>query len=265
MAVRKRWTKDELLICLNVYHKLTFGQLDARQPVIIALAEKLNRSSNSVAMKLSNFASLDPVLKIRRIKGLSGVSRLDRETWDEFHNNLTEFASSSEEALRNLFEAPEHGEIQVIPGDGIRVKTRLTPSSTETKVVATQRRGQSYFREVVINNYDGRCGVTGLSVRELLVASHILPWASYPSDRLDVRNGISLSRLHDTAFDRGLISFNDDFEMILSGRLRSFLPERTVSENFGAYEGNRLRIPEEGLTPNQEFLRKHRDEVFQNS
>ena len=89
MAAGKRWTRDELLIALNFYHKLTFGQLHARQPVVIALAEKLGRGANSVAMKLCNFASLDPALKLRGIKGLEGASALDRATWEEFHRIST--------------------------------------------------------------------------------------------------------------------------------------------------------------------------------
>ena len=60
MATGKRWTRDELLIALNVYHKLSFGQLHARNPVIIEVARKLGRVPASVAMKLCNLASLDP-------------------------------------------------------------------------------------------------------------------------------------------------------------------------------------------------------------
>jgi putative restriction endonuclease len=65
-----------------------------------------------------------------------------------------------------------------------------------------QRRGQGYFRDAVLNNFGGRSGVTGLAVRDLLVASHILPWGSHPTERLNIRNGLCLSRLHDAAFDR---------------------------------------------------------------
>jgi putative restriction endonuclease len=78
MTTRKPWTRDELLIALNLYHKLTFGQMHSRQPAIRALAEKMGRAASSLAMKLCNFASLDPVLKLRGIKGLSGASKQDR-------------------------------------------------------------------------------------------------------------------------------------------------------------------------------------------
>ena len=97
MAAGKRWTSDELLVALNFYHKLTFGQLHARQPAIIALAEKLGRSSNSVAMKLCNFASLDPALKLRGIKGLEGASALDRE---HYHILIEDDACLAANALR---------------------------------------------------------------------------------------------------------------------------------------------------------------------
>ena len=52
MLTSGRWTRDELPIALNVYHKLAFGQLHARQPAIVVLASKLGRGANSVAMKL---------------------------------------------------------------------------------------------------------------------------------------------------------------------------------------------------------------------
>src|SRR6185503_15905138 len=115
MAAGRRWTSDELLVALNLYHKLTFGQLHARQPAIIALADKLDRGSNSVAMKLCNFASLDPALKLRGIKGLEGASALDRMVWGEFHDNLNEAVPVSEDALRKLFGVDEGSELEVLP------------------------------------------------------------------------------------------------------------------------------------------------------
>jgi predicted restriction endonuclease len=124
------------------------------------------------------------------------------------------------------------------------------------------RRGQEYFRDAVLNNFGGRCGVTGLAVRELLIASHILPWGTHPADRLNVRNGLSLSRLHDAAFDRGLIAFDDNFRLLLSPRLKTELSQRSVAENFGAYAGETLHIPEDAALPDSAFLTKHRASIF---
>ncbi len=262
MAAGRRWTRDELLVALNLYHKLTFGQLHARQPAIVALADKLERGSNSVAMKLCNFASLDPALKLRGIKGLEGASALDREMWNEFHGNLNEVVPVSEEALRKLFGADESSELEVLPREGVRVRKRPPTGPTETTATVKLRRGQDYFRDAVLNNFGGRCGVTQLPVRELLIASHILPWGTHVAERLNVRNGLSLSRLHDAAFDQGLITFDDNLRLVVSLRLKAELPQRAVAENFSAYAGESLRLPDDAALPDLAFLAEHRTKKF---
>lgn len=262
MAAGRRWTRDELLIALNLYHKLTFGQLHARQPAIVALAEKLDRGSNSVAMKLCNFASLDPALRLRGIKGLEGASSLDRTVWTEFHSDLNETVPASEDALRKLFGVDESDELEVLPREGVRVRKRLPTGPTEATANVKQRRGQDYFRDAVLNNFGGRCGVTQLAVRELLVASHILPWGTHAAERLNVRNGLSLSRLHDAAFDQGLITFDDSLRLVLSSRLKAELPQRAVAESFGAYAGQPLHLPEDAALPELAFLAEHRTKKF---
>lgn len=262
MVAGRRWTRDELFVALNLYHKLTFGQLHARQPTIIALAEKLERGTNSVAMKLCNFASLDPALKLRGIKGLEGASALDRTVWTEFHANLNETVPVSEDALRKLFGVDEGSELEVLPREGVRVRKRPPTGPTERMANVKLRRGQDYFRVAVLNNFGGRCGVTLLAVRELLIASHILPWGTHDAERLNVRNGLSLSRLHDAAFDQGLISFDDSLCMVVSPRLKSELPQRAVAENFGAYVGQPLYLPSDAALPDLTFLAEHRRMKF---
>ena len=262
MAGRKNWTRDELLVLLNVYHKLTFGQLHARQPVIVDLARKLDRGANSVAMKLCNLASLDPALQLRGIRGLPGASALDRAVWTEFHADLNETVPASEEALRKLFKAGARAELEVLPKVGIRTRKRPNLETTEILATVKQRRGQEYFRDAVLNNFGGRCGVTGLALRELLTASHILPWSAFPEERLNVCNGLSLSRLHDAAFDRGLISFDDQLRLMLSPRLKAELQQRSVAENFAAYAGEPLQIPDDAALPDTAFLSRHRAEIY---
>lgn len=262
MPEQRNWTSDELLIALNIYHKLNFGQMYARQPVIISVAEKLGRSPNGLALKLVNLASLDPALKLRGIKGMKNASALDRAMWNEFHANLNETVPASEEALRKLFAAGESTQIEVLPKEGVKV--RKLPPQGPTEVVASvkQRRGQEFFRDAVLNNFGGRCGVTELGLRELLVASHILPWGSHEDQRLNVQNGLCLSRLHDAAFDRGLISFDDNLCLKLSNRLKKELPLRVVKENFADYEGEPLKLPGDAALPDIAFLAEHRKKLF---
>ena len=77
-----------------------------------------------------------------------------------------------------------------------------------------------------------------------------------------MRNGLRLSRLHNAAFDRGLIAFDDDLRLIMSPHLRDALPQRAVAESFGAYAGQRLHLPDDAALPDTAFLAKHRATIF---
>jgi len=100
------------------------------------------------------------------------------------------------------------------------------------------------------------------AVRELLIGSHILPWRSHAAERLNVRKGICLSRLHDAAFDQGLISFDDRLRLLLLPTLKHELAQRAVADNFAAYEGQPLALPEGGAFPDLSFLAIYRAGVF---
>ncbi len=258
MGSGKRWTRDEILVALNLYHKLRFGQFHHRQPVIVEVAARLGRSPDAVAMKLSNLASLEPALKLRGIAGLPGASELDKEMWAEFHAAPAEFIPRSQERFDALFVDNETDGTEVIPSSGVRRVPRSAAAGTDVLRPAKQRRGQAFFRDAVLNNYDNRCAVTGLPVRELLVASHILPWSDAIAERLNVANGIALNRLHDAAFDQGLIAFDDDLRLMLSPRLRQLPPEEAVRTAFEAHEGQALRLPGDAIPPSLAFLAQHR-------
>ena len=263
MATGKRWTRDELLIALNIYHKLSFGQLHARNPVIVDVARKLGRPPGSLAMKLCNLASLDPALRVRGIRGLTGASDVDRHVWDEFHKQIDTLAPQSEEALRQFFSQNKTAEIDVVKNEGVRVRRRAPDGPTEQMAQTKVRRGQQFFRQMILNAFDGRCCVTGIGIRELLVASHILPWGKFPAERLHPQNGLCLSRLHDAAFDCGLIGFDSGCRLRVSRELRRHLPQPALEQNFLAHEGRPLTKPTETQEPASEFLRYHHENIFQ--
>ncbi|TCP39268.1 HNH endonuclease [Rhodovulum marinum] len=97
-------------------------------------------------------------------------------------------------------------------------KVKDLPTSTEAERLVVQRIGQDVFRSGLLEYWQGRCPLTGISDEPLLRASHIIPWKDCTSDaeRLDVHNGLLLSALWDAAFDRGLVSFDDDGQPLLS-------------------------------------------------
>lgn len=263
-----RWTREHSLIALNLYCKLPFGSFDRNNPIVREVAAKMNRTPNSLAMKLGNLASLDPVQRARGIRGLSGASVQDREMWREFQDGFATLGPESERILHNLFTNDEEMEIDLLERDGVRVErvvVRTLPSGP-TEVVATviSRRGQQFFRQSVLNAYGVRCCISGIQVPRLLVASHIKPWRDDPRERLNPRNGLCLSSLHDAAFDGGLMTLDERSRVVLSGRLRGFLPQEALRANFLRYEGESIRIPEKLAEPDEAFLAFHREHVFRN-
>jgi hypothetical protein len=195
---------------------------------------------------------------LRGIDGLQGASNLDRKMWDEFHENPAELIPLSQERFDALFVETEGETTEVIPGSGIRRIARPPTGETEITRPTKQRRGQEYFREIILNNYGNRCAITGLPIRDLLIASHILPWRNHESERLNVRNGIALNRLHDAAFDQGLIAFDDGLRLLLSKRLQLLVAHESVKSHFEAYEGKPLDLPDDAIPPDSEYLSKHR-------
>jgi predicted restriction endonuclease len=256
-----KWTREHFLIALNLYCKLPFGKLHKGNPIIIEAAEKMGRTPNSLAMKLCNFAALDPVQQARGIRGLPGATKQDRAVWSEFHSNLSALGTESEELLHDLFTKDETKEVDFLARDRVRLVAPTGP--TETQVTVKVRRGQQFFRQFVLTAYDVRCCISGINVPRLLVASHIKPWGKFPDDRLNPRNGLCLSTLHDAAFDAGLITLDEELSVVLSKRLRSFFPQPALEQNFVPFAGQPIRLPEKLAEPDGEFLRFHREKIFQ--
>lgn len=271
MSQGKPWSHTELMLAMNLYCKLPFGQLRHGNPLIIEVAHKLGRTPSSISMKLCNLASLDPYHQARGIKGLQGASRADREVWHEFTSNWEEFGLASEEQMQLLLGQTEALKPVDDPGKSPTRRQPIyklpvtEPSGLTEKVVSVKTRiGQQFFRQSVLASYNSCCCITGNPVPPLLVASHILPWGKYPEQRLNPSNGLCLAQTHDAAFDKGLITLDEECRLVLSPYLREFLPNESLTRNFLHYEGNQIVMPEK-FPPNAEFMQMHREEVFLHS
>jgi predicted restriction endonuclease len=254
MMATNRWTKEQLKLAFHLYCQLPFGKLDMRTPEIIKLAGLIGRTPGAVAMKLSNFASLDPAITSTGRRGLEGASNLDREIWDEFHADWEALAVESEmlrQKLDDNAQQMDESEEQLVPED-FTGETR--------KVVTEQRIKQTFFRRAVLSSYHGRCCMSGLSETRLLVASHIVPWSKDKANRLNPSNGLCLSAIHDRAFDKGLITLTDDFKVVVSEELKRNT-EQFVMEVFLPLDGRTIEPPER-FAPQLEFVEWHRNELF---
>lgn len=120
------------------------------------------------------------------------------------------------------------------------------------------RLNQRFFRSMIMCDYSKSCCLTSLSVPEVLRASHIVSWASDETNRLNPANGLCLSATYDAAFDRHLVSFDEDYRFIFSKSLKEYFTNHAFKLHFCAYEGKTLTFPKR-FKPNQGFLEKHRN------
>lgn len=250
---QRLWTREELIIAINLYCKIPFGRLHSRNSEIIHLSKLIDRTPDAVARKLVNFASLDPSLQSRGIKGLSNVSKLDREIWKDFYNNWDALAFESEVLLAkyshtSVEEFHQISEVD-LPREG---KTR--------EQLIKARVNQAFFRKSVLASYNNTCCITGLQLPELLIASHIVPWSMDEANRLNPTNGIALNPLHDKAFELGFLTITPEFYIIVS----PILLKKTYNNNydlFDKYHNQKMILPNRFL-PYKDFLEYHNNERF---
>jgi len=119
---------------------------------------------------------------------------------------------------------------------------------TEAQALVMARRGQGQFRRTLDVRWKSCCPLTGLMERELLRASHIIPWAACESEseRIEPENGLLLSVLWDAAFDRRLVTFLDDGAAVrcsgLSTTGLAVLQANGKQRIDGLTSGNRERL-----------------------
>jgi hypothetical protein len=255
-AVQHPWTREELLLVFNLYCRTPFGRLHKTNPDVVALAEQLKtHNANAVAMKLSNFASFDPLLQARGIRGLPNAGAGERKLWEEFHADPERVAFESEEARKRL--VPE----QTTPEKESWIPPLTPGGPTERDAVRRVRLVQQFFRDAVLIAYGNECAVCRIPEERLLTASHIIRWADEPRRRADPTNGLSLCTLHDRAFDRGLIGVDDHRRVLLSSRLRRQTNSAVFEQAFARLEGAELKLPDR-FAPDAAALAIHRESVF---
>lgn len=247
----KLWSRSELILALYVYCQIPFNHCHKSNNEVNRLAEKLGRTPSSVARKLGNFGSFDPLLAARGIRGLTHTGKRDREVWDEYYGHWDKLVADANDVLsQDEFTIESQAAVDVQEN----VLSEPIGPTSEFRVVMT-RRFQSFFRRAVLSSYQNSCCVCGLGLTSLLIASHIIPWAENEESRVDPRNGLCLCALHDKAFDSGLISVDGNLVIHLSSiiKLSNDLP---IEKFFFEYEAQKIVLPNR-FAPEPNFLSWH--------
>jgi putative restriction endonuclease len=250
---QNNWTREETIIAFNVYCKIPFKSSSKSNATIIKYANIINRSPSALNMKIGNFGRLDPELKKQGIVGLAHGSKQEEDIWTEFNGNWEKLAYESELLIAKYSNTSLEESIELEQGE---IKEGL-----EKEVVVKQRVNQSFFRSSVLSSYYFKCCITGLSISDFLVASHIIPWSKNKENRINPRNGLCLNSLHDKAFDRGFITITPDFKVKISKAIEEFENDCTVNDFFMKFKNKTINLPDKFL-PSKEFLDYHYNNIF---
>ncbi|WP_425417429.1 HNH endonuclease [Oricola indica] len=183
---------------------------------------------------------------------MSKTSLLDRQVWASFFDELEQAGMACSE---NPFD--QSGSALSVQEEHQADFEFEQTNGLDTIRLGKVRLNQSLFRRMVLSAYDNRCAISGIFRPELLIAGHIKPWAIDPKNRLNPRNGICLNRLHDSAFENGLMTFTAKGKIIYSSALDSNSREKliSISNREFIYFPNKFR-------PTLEFIEYHQDMKF---
>jgi putative restriction endonuclease len=249
---QRLWTREELILAINLYCKIPFGKMHSRTLEVQDLAKLIDRTPGAVARKLGNLASFDPSLRARGVGGLPNAGSLTEEIWKEFFNHWDVALIESEKLLAKK----KHTTIEKL--NQIDEKDLLKIGTTKERMVKV-RVNQTIFRKMILATYNNKCCITGISNSELLVASHIVEWSKDEKNRLNPMNGLALNALHDKAFDAGLITVDaDTYKIKISSLLKKKDVSPSMKNNFADFDGKIISLPDKFL-PGREFLKVHNE------
>lgn len=258
-----KWTRDELILALDLYVELGNRNIDSGNPKIIELSNVLNRlpgaeatrindkfrNPKGVAMKLGNFRRFDPT---STGKGLERGGKLEEVIWNEFYGQNDRLRKAAQ-AIKAA-AAPRPYTLQADdaadniaaddPGD------YLNNGKDERESVSRQikaRRGQAKFRNSLFERYGEVCMVTGCTIKHLLEAAHINPY--HGENDNNPKNGLILRSDIHTLFDLNLLKIEPQVLIIhLNAEVRQ--------QGYEVLHGSRLRGCTERNRPNVEALRE---------
>lgn len=248
MAKNDPWTREQLIMALNVYCKIPFKDVKEWHPVIQKYAPLIGRSPVALKMKVGNFGRFDPVLKAKGIVGLSNGSKAEEPIWNEFWGNSEKLAYESE----RLFAERAGKTIE----EFIAIDTHAIPEGKEREVIVRQRVNQKFFREAVLTAYLNQCCITGISNITLLEACHISGWADDANNRTNPKNGLCMNPLFHRAYDKYLIAVTPDCKIVISDQMLNTTNDDSFLSYLIGLQGRSIIMPEK-FSPDKDLLAKH--------
>ncbi len=220
-------------------------------------ATQKKRDKHVIAHVEQGIRFKDPILQ-SDLEDFEWTFKKRGNTWEHFFQqygmneiNQTDFIALLKMGLENQFDALDMSSVEE------DIDYRVEDKRANVKIRGKDQRD---FSLQVKLNYQYRCAISGITSKEFLIASHIIPWAVDWDNRKNPFNGICLSSLLDTAFDKGYITIDQYYRVVISDKVKE---DKVLFEYLKQYEDKKLEVPKQYL-PKQDFLEWHRNRFINN-
>ena len=242
------WTREQLIMALNVYCKIPFKDVKEWHPIIQKYAPLIGRTPTALKMKVGNFGRFDPNLRAKSITGLGHGGKQEENVWNEFWGSPDRLAYESE----RLFAERAGKAVE----DYLSIDPQTLPKGEEREAVIRQRINQNFFRTTVLCAYLNQCCITGITHSALLEACHISSWAEDKDNRTNPQNGLCMNPLFHRAYDKYLMAVNPDFKIVISEQMMDGINDETFRNYLHNIHGREIKMPEKFI-PDKNLLAKH--------
>lgn len=257
--MKEKWTDEEMILTLYIYLTHDPDELRKNSKFLINFCERLNmftgmnRSPDSIEMRISNYKSVDPLYKK---VGLANGGKNVSEFWNKYHNKLDYMSELYNKFVNSTYKAVSDESVKELDSivksyvcDNVNEKDSFIESTINVRNGAIQR----IFRDNLIIEFNQKCALCDINKKNLLISSHILPYSKCKnkSDMVNHFNGLLLCPNHDALFDKRLISFDRNGKIIIS----KFIPKELYKDlNINS----NMRLETKFLTEKRlSFLEKH--------
>jgi len=255
---KRNWSREETILAFELYCTIPGNKVTPENDQIKKLAKAIKREPNAVKLKLQNFKSYDTSYTQNGRVGLSHGSKTDKEVVEEFLQNWDSLVFEASK-IKEQYQLETKTSEESDPDESIAF---CGPNGYDKISFQKSRIGQTFFRNSLFSAYGGKCCITGLSVPELLRASHIKPWSksNNVNEKTNPQNGLLLNVLHDAAFDKGFITIGLDYKIVVSSQLNEYTDEFT-EKALKKYSGKKITLPSR-FVPDEKFIKYHNEIVF---
>lgn len=248
MSTSKNWTREEIIVALNLYCKIPFKDSRASHPLVKQYAKLIGRTPAAMNLKIGNLGRLDPTLRAKGITGLSNGSKLDELVWNEFIANPDALAFESEKIIAQY----KQQDIET----SSNLDKKSLPDGKERLAVVRLRVNQQFFRDVVLTSYNYQCCITGVSNPSLLDACHISSWREDINNRTNPCNGLCLNSFFHRAFDNFLFAITPNYLIDISEKFLDTTSEGTFKDYLAGINGKPIQLPERFI-PDIKLIKQH--------